>query len=253
MTGWSIARGAIAAALVSVAAMPALAQDDWAPSRQSADGWQQSAQDQRDPQGYDDSTPYAGQDSGDDQSAPEADHRPPAQADQGYGQDDQSYDDNGGQTANRGGFASRDAAPPDTTQATPAPENEDKGWSTWRSDPQTPHQPDAAGEDQSSGADDDQPYDNQLDANPQQAPGTVNSFDQPEATPGFQASTGIDNRNQAVSACLAAVRSRVGGGAGAARVDGIRGEWMVSGAVADGRAFYCSIHGGAIGDVEFGS
>lgn len=248
MTGWSSTRAAIAAALVSVVAMPALAQDDWAPPRQSDDGWQQSPPDQRDQQGYDDSAPYAGQDEADDQAARENDYRPPAQSDQSYGQDDQSYDDNGGQTANGGGFASRDAAPPDTTSVTPAPDNEDKGWSTWRSDPQAPQEPD-----EPSGADDDQPYGNQLDANPQQAPGTVNSFDQPEATPGFQASTGIDNRNQAVSACLAAVRSRVGDGAGAARVDGIRGEWMVSGAVADGRAFYCSIHGGAIGDLEFGS
>lgn len=250
MTGWSITRAAIAAALVSVAVMPALAQDDWAPPRQSDDSWQQS----RDQQGYDDSVPYAGQqDTGDDQPTSEDDYPPQAQPDQGYGQDDQSHGDNGSQAANGGGFASRDAAPPDATQATPAPENEDKGWSTWRSDPQTPRAPDTTSEDQPGGAGDDQPYDNQLDANPQQAPGTINSFDQPKATPGFQASTGIDNRSQAVSSCLAAVRSRVGGGAGAARVDGIRGEWMVSGAVADGRAFYCSIHGGAIGDIEFGS
>ena len=39
-----------------------------------------------------------------------------------------------------------------------------------------------------------------------------------------------------MSSCLAAVRDRVRGGAGASRVDGIRGEWMVSGALADGRA-----------------
>ncbi|MGN6268554.1 MAG: hypothetical protein ACTHM0_01515 [Sphingomonas sp.] len=244
MTGWSVSRAAIAAALVSVAAVPALAQDDWAPPRQQSDnGWQQSAQDQQDPQAYDD-------------SAPEDDYSAPAQTDQRYGQDDsgdQSNGDDSGQTGSSGGFASRDAAPPDTTSTIPAPDNEDKGWKTWRSDPQPSGDTDAAGDDQPGSANDEQPYDNQLDANPQQAPGTINSFDQPEATPGFQASTGIDNRNQAVSACLAAVRARVGGGAGAARVDGIRGEWMVSGAVADGRAFYCSIHNGAIGDIEFGS
>lgn len=240
MTGWSITRAAVAAALVSVAAVPALAQDDWAPPRQSDDSWQQN----RDQQGYDNSAPYSDQD---DRSVPDDEYPPRSQ----LGQDDQSYGDDSGQTGHQGGFASRDAAPPDTGST--APDNEDKGWSTWHSDPQSPGEPNAADEDQPGGTDDDQPYDNQLDANPQQAPGTINSFDQPEATPGFQASTGIDNRNQAVSSCLAAVRARVGGGAGAARVDGIRGEWMVSGAVADGRAFYCSIHGGAIGDIEFGS
>jgi len=248
MTGWSVSRAAIAAALVSVAAVPALAQDDWAPRQQS----DQSAQDQRDPQGYDDSAPYAGQDEGEDRAAPGDDYSPPGQDDQDNA-GDQRYGDDNGQTGSTGGFASRDAAPPDAASATPAPDNEDKGWKTWRSDPQPSGETDTASEDQPGGADDDQPYDNRLDADPQQAPGTINSFDQPEAAPGFQASTGIDNRNQAVSACLAAVRSRVGGGAGAARVDGIRGEWMVSGAVADGRAFYCSIHAGAIGDIEFGS
>ena len=144
----------------------------------------------------------------------------------------------GGQAAD-GGFASRDAAPPDSA-APPPPSNAADDGGAWRSAPQP--SPDADSDAAAS-----------LDANPQQAPGTINSFAQPEAAPGFQASTGIDNRNQAVSSCLAAVRARVSGGAGAARVDGIRGEWMVSGAVDDGRAFYCAIHNGAIADIEFGS
>jgi hypothetical protein len=173
MTGWSITRAAIAAALVSVAATPALAQDD-----------------------------------------------------QGYGQ------------SAGGGFASHDAVPPDATVPSSSV-SEDDDTTTWRSAPPPPEE--AAPAEAES-----------LDADPQQAPGTINSFAQPEATPGFQATTGIDNRNQAASSCLAAVRARVSGGAGAARVDGIRGEWMVSGAVDDGRAFYCAIHGGAIADVEFG-
>lgn len=144
----------------------------------------------------------------------------------------------GGQAAG-GGFASRDAAPPDAAPPSPSAvkADADEG-NNWRS---APPPADAAPDAES------------LDANPQPAPGTINSFAQPEATPGFQATTGIGNRNQAVSSCLAAVRARVSGGAGAARVDGIRGEWMVSGAVEDGRAFYCAIHNGAIADVQFGS
>jgi hypothetical protein len=156
------------------------------------------------------------------------DDPPPAQSGQGYGQ---SSNDGGG-------FASRDAAPPDSSAASP-PEDENTVGSTWRSGP--PRSGDAATDDES------------LDADPQQAPGTINSFAQPDPTPGFRATTGIENRNQAVSSCLAAVRDRVRGGAGASRVDGIRGEWMVSGALVDGRAFYCSIHAGAIADIEFGS
>jgi hypothetical protein len=174
MTGWSITRVAIAAALVSVATTPALAQDD-----------------------------------------------------QGYGQ------------SAGGGFASRDAVPPDAT-VPPSSVREDDDTTTWRSAPPPPEEA-APAEPES------------LDANPQQAPGTINSFTQPDPIPGFRATTGIDNRNQAVSSCLAAVRDRVRGGAGASRVDGIRGEWMVSGALADGRAFYCSIHAGAISDIELGS
>ena len=186
MTGWSIARAAIAAALVSVVATPVLAQDD----------------------------------------------DPPSQSDQGH-----QNGDNGQNRGDEGGFASRDATPPDSSTALP-PEDENTVGSTWRSAP--PPSGDA-GDDES------------LDANPQQAPGTINSFTQPDPAPGFQATTGIENRNQAVSSCLAAVRDQVRGGAGASRVDGIRGEWMVSGALADGRAFYCSIHAGAIADIELGS
>jgi hypothetical protein len=187
MTGWSIARAVIAAALVSVAATPVLAQAD----------------------------------------------DPPPQSDQGYQNNDSDQNRSG-----EGGFASRDATPPDSSSASP-PEDENTVGSTWRSAP--PPSGDAPTDD------------NSLDANPQQAPGTINSFTQPDPTPGFQATTGIDNRNQAVSSCLAAVRDRVRGGAGASRVDGIRGEWMVSGAIDDGRAFYCSIHAGAIADIELGS
>ena len=185
MTGWSIPRAAIAAALMSVGAMPALAQDS-------------------DPA--------------------------PTQSDQGYGGNDAQ--------SSGGGFASRDATPPDSSSTSLPAANEDNDEGTWRSEPPP-----------SGGADDE----DSLDANPQQAPGTINSFSQPDPTPGFQATTGIENRNQAVSSCLAAVRDRVRGGAGASRVDGIRGEWMVSGALADGRAFYCSIHAGAIADIEIGS
>ena len=218
MTKWSITRAAVTAALVSMAVAPALAQDDWAPSQQNDGNWQQSG----DRQGYDDPAPDTEQDN----SSQSTDEPPQSQDESSQGTD------NAGQTGDDEGFASRDAAPPDSTATTPS---EDKGWSDWHSD-----QPEAAGSDQGSGA-------------PETAPGTVNSFNQPEATPGFQATTGIANRNQAVSACLAAVRSRVSGGAGAARVDGINGEWMVSGAVDDGRAFYCAIHGGSIDDIEFGS
>jgi hypothetical protein len=217
MAKWSIARAAMAAALVSVAAMPALAQDGWAPPPQDDGGWRQSGQDDGARQGYD----------GQDSSSPATDE--PQSAPDQQDESDQATDDEG--------FASRDAAPPDSTVTTPS---EDKGWSDWHSDPQSPREPEAAAGDQGSGV-------------PETAPGTVNSFNQPEATPGFQATTGIANRNQAVSACLAAVRSRVSGGAGAARVDGINGEWMVSGAVDDGRAFYCAIHDGAVDDIQFGS
>lgn len=217
MTGWSIRGVVMAAALASAASTPVWAQQGWAPPPAADDGWQQSPQDYDAPAQDDATSRYS---DGDTQSSGDSDS-----------------------TSYHGGFASRDAVPPDSAASRPAPHDEADGWGTWRSKP-TPADPGAP----PASADEDA-----LDAHPAQAPGTVNSFNQPDTTPGFAATTGIDNRNQAVSGCLAAVRSRVGGGAGAARVDGINGEWMVSGAIADGRAFYCSIRHGAIDDVQFGS
>lgn len=261
MTGWSVSRAVIAAALVSVAAVPALAQQSWAPPQQSDDGAYQSNQD--DQQGYD-AAPYD-QDQG--ATSGTDDYSPPSP----YGQDnynDQAQVDNSGQSSPSGGFDSRDATPPALDNAAPAPRDESHGWGTWRStsapirsedpnaglpaaDAPPPVQPDST--DGGSLAQPDLDDGPSLDAHPEQAPGTINSFNQPDPNPGVTVSTGIDNRNQAVSSCLAAVRSRIGGGAGASRVDGINGEWMVSGAIADGRAFYCSIRHGAIDDVQFGS
>jgi hypothetical protein len=262
MTGWSISRAAFAAALVSVAAVPALAQHNWTPPQQSDDSGYQSSQDDR--QGYDDAAPYdrdRSADSGaDDYSAPPS-----------YGQstyDDQDPADDGSQSSSSGGFDSRDSTPPALDNAAPAPRDEAHGWGTWRStsapirsedpnaglpaaDAPPPAQPDSI--DSGSVARPDTDANTSLDANPEQAPGTINSFDQSDPNPGVAVISGIDNRNQAVSSCLAAVRSRIGGGAGASRVDGINGEWMVSGAIADGRAFYCSIRHGAVDDVQFGS
>lgn len=262
MTGWSISRAAIAAALVSMTAVPALAQQNWAPTQQSDDGAYQSGQD--DAQGYDDAAPYD-QDQG---VAGGTDDYSPSSS---YGQDsygDQSQADDDNQSGRSGGFDSRDATPPALDNSAPPPRSEENGWGTWRSssapirsedpnaglptaDTSPPAKPGAT--DTGSFAPPDSNDSPSLDANPEQAPGTINSFDQPDPNPGVAVTTGIDNRNQAVSSCLAAVRSRIGGGAGASRVDGINGEWMVSGAIADGRAFYCSIRHGTIDDVQFGS
>lgn len=262
MTGWSISRAAIAAALVSVTAIPALAQQGWAPPQQGDDGAYQSGQD--DQQGYDDAARYdqdRSADSGTDDYSP-----PPLYGHDSYG--DQAQSDDGSQADRSGGFDSRDATPPSLDNSAPQPRDEAHGWGTWRSRsaPIRSEDPNAGlpaaesappvetnSTDAGSLAQPDSDDGPSLDAHPEQAPGTINSFDQPDPNPGVAATTGIDNRNQAVSSCLAAVRSRIGGGAGASRVDGINGEWMVSGAIADGRAFYCSIRHGAIDDVQFGS
>ena len=242
MAGWSIRSVVIAAALASAASTPVWAQQGWAPPAAADDGWQQSPQDYDAPPAGDDQTSPGDRVSGNDRwsndDAPAQDDATSRYSDR----DTQSSGDSDS-TSYHGGFASRDAVPPDSAASRPAPHDEADGWGTWRSNP-APADPGAP----PASADEDA-----LDAHPAQAPGTVNSFNQPDTTPGFAATTGIDNRNQAVSGCLAAVRSRVGGGAGAARVDGINGEWMVSGAIADGRAFYCSIRHGAIDDVQFGS
>ena len=164
---------------------------------------------------------------------PSDDGRQQSDRDRGYGADDGSAQDDGG-------FATRDAVPPDASPAAPSSGDEDNGRDSWHDD-----QPSSEPVDRSGTVPDAQ-------RNGWPAPSGP-ALTEPETAPGYQASTGIDNRNQAVSSCLAAVRSRVGGGAGAARVDGINGDWMVSGAVEDGRAFYCSIRHGAIDDVQFGS
>ena len=187
----------------------------------------------------------------------------------------------------------RDAAPPDdpdSDDTAPPPRNEDRGWSSWHSAPLSsddandgdgapdPSRPGnesqgwstwrsgapASGADDRSGAarnTDDRADTNRdrdadapdLDANPTQAPGTVNSFAMPETRAGTPPSTGIADRDTAVSACLANVRGRVQGGAGASRADGLNGDWMVSGATGDGRTFYCSVRRGMIDNVQFGN
>jgi hypothetical protein len=70
--------------------------------------------------------------------------------------------------------------------------------------------------------------------------------------PGYQRTIGISNRNQAISACLAAVHARFDGEPKPFRADGNRGEWTISGALADGRSFSCAVRRGAIVDVERG-
>jgi len=247
MAVWSISRMAIAAALVSVTAIPALAQQGWAPPQQGDGAYRSDQDDGYGQPRYDDAAPYARDDA---DSGADHDYSPPSS----YGQDTGDGDDRPTQPDSGGGFDSRDAMPPSGENRVPAPRDEADGWGTWRSsapssDTGTPESgispPPASSYPDSAETD-------SLDARPEQVPGTINSFNQPDPSPGVALTTGINDRSQAVSSCLAAVRSRVGGGAGASRVDGINGEWMVSGAIADGRAFYCSIHHGSIDDVQFG-
>ena len=240
MAGWSIRGVMIAAALASMASTPVWAQQGWTPPPSDSDqGWQQSSQE-------DGASPTGADQTAAPNDNPNDDDSPAGDGGSSGGEAPSAADD--GSSSTLGGFASRDAAPPDADIPAPAPQDDDNSWRSWHSDATAEAAAPAASAAPAPESDEDQ-----LDAHPSQAPGTVNSFNQPVTTPGFVATTGISNRDQAVSSCLAAVRSRVSGGAGAARVDGINGEWMVSGAIADGRAFYCSIHQGAIGDIQFGN
>ncbi|TPG39127.1 hypothetical protein EAH79_15450 [Sphingomonas koreensis] len=234
MVGWSIRRAAIAAALVSVAVVPAVAQD-WSPPPQSDDGYQQAPDD-----GYqqapDDGDGYQ---QGDNQDYGQGYGQPPmADPDQNDG-DDQGYqDDTPGSSSDNG---DRYAPPP-----TAAPYGDD-------------------GDAQGYAPDDTDNGDGQAyapnDAAPQSYGNDDNSWREwhdpdgqtaalPQTSPGYQRSAGIATRDQAMSGCLTAVRARVGGTASASRVDGIRGEWMVSGALGTGKTFYCSVRHGAVDTVE---